>query len=163
MKKLSTQCEQVVSFGKRVTFLENKVTQVSERNEKGIEQVKDYIKKTREMLENRVEQITQFDEKINNINESVSQVKWMNQEFAKRVSDDAFQQRQVLGIYQAQMNELKERTEKMLNDMEKTIKHQNTFIADSGETMKQFKEEFNNQLEHINMEMSFRTRRDELR
>jgi len=55
MKKIQTSNEQVVTFGKRLTLIESKMETAKERQEKSFEQLKEFVAKTKEMLEARVD------------------------------------------------------------------------------------------------------------
>ena len=59
-KKLQTQAASVETFGKRMSIVEAKLETFKDQSAKSYESLKDFILKTKEMLESRVDQVTQF-------------------------------------------------------------------------------------------------------
>lgn len=121
------------------------------------------MQQTKQMLETRVGQVTQYNDKITNIQEQVNQIKWMNQEFMKKTADDIFQQKQSVGLANAKMDELQERTRQKMNSVDLHVQSQGAAFGELHKKMDGLTTFLNNKFEEFEMEMSFRIRHDEVR
>lgn len=61
---------------------------MKEQGEKRHEQMKDFINKTKDMLEARVDQVCQFEEKITIVNDELNKNKHVHEEFRRKMIDE---------------------------------------------------------------------------
>jgi len=65
--------------------MEQKLETTKEQSEKRHEAIKDYIGKTKDVLEARVEEVSQFEEKITILNDELNKNKVVHEEFRKKM------------------------------------------------------------------------------
>ena len=75
IKKVQAKAEAVDKFNKRLTDCEQKLETMRDLQEKRHETTKDFVQRTKEMLEARVDQITQYNARLEGMHDEISKLK----------------------------------------------------------------------------------------
>lgn len=86
IKKTQEKADAVDSFHKRLLNCEQKLETVQEQAEKRHEDVKDFVQRTKDMLEARVDQITQYNAKLEAMHDEISRLKDMTNAFKDTIT-----------------------------------------------------------------------------
>ena len=78
VKKLTVQLTESMKYGNRITVAEKDIVIMKEQNDKRHETQRDYVVKTKEMLESRIDQITQFENNIEAVSLEVKKLGHMH-------------------------------------------------------------------------------------
>ena len=162
MKKLMVQSQAVETFNKRMKLTEDKIDNVKSLAETRHEQTKEYVNRTKDMLEGRVNQITQFNDSIMSMGEDLKKMKQGNDDFMEKIMNEVAKVNEKASKTEVELAHFKDRSGFFFETSEIQNEQKSKAIQKVSESIDAFRIDINGKLEEVQFDIDRRMRIDDV-